>query len=52
MSRYLKNKSEAKKLIYVALYSGMIQVVSGAEIYRADKTVQKICSTYTNAENV
>ncbi len=52
MKRYLKNKEEAKKLMYVALCSSTIQVVSGAEIYRADKTIQKIFSLYENAKNV
>lgn len=49
-----KNMDNAKKLVSLALYAGQLLIMNGAEIYRAEDTVKRICESrdfieYVNA---
>lgn len=44
----LNDIQEAKKLIKLAIYAGSLQIKNGAEIYRAEDTVIRICKSAVN----
>lgn len=50
--RTLENYAEAKKLIKLAIYAGIIQIKNGAEIYRAEDTILRICNSAQNVSQV
>ncbi|MGO1579860.1 MAG: threonine/serine ThrE exporter family protein [Peptoniphilaceae bacterium] len=52
MNKLLKSKNESKRLMNIAIYAGALQIINGAEIYRATDTIERICSYYSNASNV
>lgn len=47
---YIKNQSEVKKLMKLALEAGNLLVQSGAETYRIEDTMIKICNSRKNIE--
>ncbi|WP_246060399.1 threonine/serine ThrE exporter family protein [Peptoniphilus catoniae] len=36
----------------LALYAGTLQIISGAEIYRAENTIERICESCVNIRNI
>ena len=52
MVKNIKSFNEAKKLVDLALYTGQLLIISGAEIYRAEDTVKRICEATPNIDSV
>lgn len=52
MKRNLNDIKDAKQLMNLSLYAGKLLVKNGAEIYRAEDTVQRICKSVSNVEAV
>lgn len=50
--RNLNNLAEAKQLIKLAIHAGRLQIKNGAEIYRAEDTVLRICKSAENVSKV
>ncbi|WBW50721.1 threonine/serine exporter family protein [Peptoniphilus equinus] len=50
--RELKGLSEAKSFIRLAIYAGRLQIKNGAEIYRAEDTILRICNSASNISQV
>lgn len=48
----INTSSEAKDLIYLAIYTGQLLIRNGAEIYRAEDTVVRMCESYENIYDV
>lgn len=46
------SKEEAQKVMAMVLYLGQLLVKYGAEIYRTEDTISRICGAYTNLESV
>ncbi|EFI42317.1 MULTISPECIES: threonine/serine exporter ThrE family protein [Peptoniphilus] len=51
MERVLKDLNDAKRLLNLAIYSGQLLIMYGAEIYRAEDTVQRICDSMENVSS-
>ncbi len=45
---YCKDKAYAQKVMAMALYLGQLLVKYGAEIYRTEDTISRICESYEN----
>lgn len=52
MVKKIENTNDVKKLANLALYAGEILIKSGAEIYRAEDTVKRICESKENIDDV
>lgn len=52
MVKKIENINDLKKLANLALYAGQLLVKNGAEIYRAEDTVKRICESKENIEDV
>ncbi|RVU55175.1 threonine/serine ThrE exporter family protein [Anaerosphaera multitolerans] len=52
MKRKIDNIKDAKNLMTLAIYAGKLLVKNGAEIYRVEDTMQRICSSATNIDSV
>lgn len=48
----INNRDEVKSLLSLAIFAGKIMLQNGAEIYRVEDTVQRICLSYSNITNV
>ncbi len=48
----IKNREEVKSLLTLAIFAGQIMLKSGAEIYRVEDTIQRICNSRENVSNV
>lgn len=48
----VKNADEARDVINLAIYAGQLLLRNGAEIYRAEDTIERICSTRSNLYEV
>lgn len=48
----VKNRDEVKSLLSLAIFAGRIMLKNGAEIYRVEDTVQRICLSRQNIINV
>ena len=48
----LKNRDEVKKLIKLALLAGRIMLENGAETYRVEDTMERICSSRKNVDDI
>lgn len=45
---FIKNKSEARELMSLAINTGQLLIQNGAEIYRTEDTIQRICESRKN----
>lgn len=52
MSKVLNSIKEAKDLMNLSLYTGALLIQNGAESYRAEDTVERICKSVSNISNV
>lgn len=52
MVKKINDFNDAKKLVNLALYAGELLIKNGAEIYRAEDTVKRICSSKEDIESV
>lgn len=53
MTKYpINSRDEVKNLLVLAIFAGRIMLKNGAEIYRVEDTVQRICSSRENITNV
>lgn len=52
MVKKINDFNDAKKLVNLALYAGELLIKNGAEIYRAEDTVKRICESKENIESV
>ncbi|MBL7575038.1 Uncharacterized membrane protein YjjP, DUF1212 family [Peptoniphilus asaccharolyticus DSM 20463] len=50
--RNLNDLADAKRLIKLAIHAGRLQIKNGAEIYRAEDTVLRICKSSQNVSKV
>lgn len=48
----IKNRDDVKNLLILAIFAGRIMLKNGAEIYRVEDTVQRICLSRANITNV
>lgn len=48
----LKNRDEVKKLIKLSLLAGKVMLQNGAETYRVEDTMERICSSRENVYNI
>ncbi len=48
----VNSRDEVKNLLVLAIFAGRIMLKNGAEIYRVEDTVQRICSSRENITNV
>lgn len=48
----INNREELKKLLVLAMYAGRIMLKSGAETYRVEDTIERICKSRKNIEFV
>lgn len=48
----INSRDEVKNLLILAIFAGRIMLKNGAEIYRVEDTVQRICSSRENITNV
>lgn len=48
----LENEKQAKSLMKLSLYAGQLLIQNGAEAYRAEDTVQRICNSVVNVSHV
>ncbi|WP_394274046.1 threonine/serine exporter ThrE family protein [Peptoniphilus lacydonensis] len=52
MAKVLNNIKEAKDLMNLSLYTGALLIQNGAESYRAEDTIERICKSVSNISNV
>ena len=52
MAKVLNNIKEAKDLMNLSLYTGALLLQNGAESYRAEATIERICKSVSNISNV
>lgn len=52
MVKRLENEKQAKNLMKLSLYAGQLLIQNGAEAYRAEDTVQRICNSVVNVSHV
>ncbi len=52
VNSHLNNREEVKKLLSLAIFAGQIMLKNGAEIYRVEDTVQRICYSKENISQV
>ncbi|MDO5714943.1 MAG: threonine/serine exporter family protein [Tissierellia bacterium] len=50
--KILRNEKDAKNLMNLSLYAGQLLIQNGAESYRAEDTIQRICSSVVNVTSV
>ncbi|SUB76069.1 threonine/serine ThrE exporter family protein [Peptoniphilus indolicus] len=50
--RNLNDLADAKQLIKLAIHAGRLQIKNGAEIYRAEDTVLRICKSAQNVSKI
>lgn len=48
----INNKEDVKKLLILAIFAGRIMLKNGAEIYRVEDTVERICRSRKNVSHV
>ncbi len=48
----IENRNEVKRLLTLSIFAGQIMLKNGAEIYRVEDTVQRICNSRDNVTNV
>lgn len=49
---FINSKGEARELMSLAINTGQILIQNGAEIYRAEDTIQRICESRNNISEV
>ena len=52
MAKVLNNIKDAKDLMNLSLYTGALLIQNGAESYRAEDTIERICKSVSNISNV
>lgn len=52
MDKILKNEEDAQKLLDIAAKTGEILMKNGAEIYRIEDTIDRICNSWTGFQSV
>lgn len=52
MSKVINNLKEAKDLMNLSLYAGALLIQNGAESYRAEDTVERMCRSVSNISRV
>ena len=52
MKKFLENIKDVKNLMNLSIYAGQLLIENGAEIYRAEDTVQRICNSANNVYQV
>lgn len=52
MAKVLNNIKDAKDLMNLSLFTGALLIQNGAESYRAEDTIERICKSVSNISNV